>query len=155
MGFFASIYQRLRGFWSIQPRAKLSHETLTEVTAESFAQLAREALVHFDFDAAIAHYTQAINLAPHVAQNYFDRGAILTIHDPETAQDELTEEQATANRRRGQADYQMAIRLDPSMMEKDFKYAYVHMLALKYIYKPTFERACKAMEQQDGDETAA
>jgi tetratricopeptide (TPR) repeat protein len=150
MGFFRAIYQRLRGIGNIPPRANLDHEMLTAATAVSFSQQAHEALVNLDFDAAVAHYTQAINLAPNIGANYFYRGAILSINS-------LDEAEAAENQQKAEADYQMAVRLDPALMEMNFRNASITMLTMKYVYKPLRDQAQRALDcdqSYEGDEKA-
>jgi tetratricopeptide (TPR) repeat protein len=145
MGFFRSIYQRLRGVGKIPLQAKLDHEILTAATAASFSQLAHEALINLDFDAAVAHYTQAINLAPNIGANYFYRGAILSINS-------LDEAEAAENKQKAEADYQMAVRLDPALMEMNFRNASITMLTMKYVYKPLRDQAQRALDRDQSHE---
>jgi tetratricopeptide (TPR) repeat protein len=150
MGFLKSIYQWLRGFGKINPPAKLDHDMLAQVTAKSFSQLAQEALKNYEFDTAIAHYTQAINLAPHIGANYFYRGAVLSINS-------LDEAEAAENQQKAEADYQIAVRLDPTLMEMNFRNACMAVLAMKYFHKPLRDQAQKALDRDqshEGDEKA-
>jgi tetratricopeptide (TPR) repeat protein len=148
MGFLPSIYQRLLGFRRIPRWARPNHEKLTAATAESFSQLAHEALENYEFDAAIAHYTQAINLAPNIGENYFYRGAIVSINT-------LVEAEVETNQQKAEADYQMAVRLDPTLMEMNFRNACMTVFAMKYVHKPLRDQARKSLDRDqspDGDE---
>jgi tetratricopeptide (TPR) repeat protein len=88
-----------------QQQQVLNHDWLVEATALSFVKLAVEAMQATDYDLAIAHCTQAIQLNPQDAKPYFYRSISWHVNG-DAAQ--------------SSADYLQAIRLDEKLVEQDF-----------------------------------